>query len=145
VTTFRAQRLLLPIILSGTFVQLFSVTVMQVGVVDVRRDLVDMNDRPSRIGVPQPGVVFDRVVADGHQHVGVTDQDVTGLVAEKPDSAHEVILEFARYHAGGLEGLHHRQVRDGEQFAQRRTRCRVAGPHAHEQYRVLCRTNHLGI
>jgi MFS family permease len=39
VTTFRAQRLLLPIILSGTFVQLFSVTVMQVGVVDVRRDL----------------------------------------------------------------------------------------------------------
>ncbi|WP_328611605.1 MFS transporter [Amycolatopsis sp. NBC_00345] len=38
-TTFRAHRLLLPIILSGTFVQLFSVTVMQVAVVDVRRDL----------------------------------------------------------------------------------------------------------
>ncbi|WAL68799.1 MFS transporter [Amycolatopsis cynarae] len=34
-----ASRLLLPIILSGTFVQLFSVTVMQVAVVDVRRDL----------------------------------------------------------------------------------------------------------
>ncbi|GAA4533633.1 MFS transporter [Amycolatopsis samaneae] len=34
-----ARRLLLPIILSGTFVQLFSVTVMQVGVVDMRRDL----------------------------------------------------------------------------------------------------------
>ncbi|TVT60943.1 MFS transporter [Amycolatopsis rhizosphaerae] len=34
-----ARRLLLPIILSGTFVQLFSVTVMQVGVVDIQRDL----------------------------------------------------------------------------------------------------------
>ncbi|HWD01968.1 MAG TPA: MFS transporter, partial [Amycolatopsis sp.] len=34
-----ARRLLLPIILSGTFVQLFSVTVMQVAVVDVQRDL----------------------------------------------------------------------------------------------------------
>jgi MFS family permease len=34
-----AQRLLLPILLSGTFVQLFSVTVMQVAVVDVQRDL----------------------------------------------------------------------------------------------------------
>ncbi|MFE3175715.1 MFS transporter [Amycolatopsis sp. NPDC059090] len=34
-----SQRLLLPIVLSGTFVQLFSVTVMQVGVVDVQRDL----------------------------------------------------------------------------------------------------------
>ncbi|MTD52804.1 MFS transporter [Amycolatopsis pithecellobii] len=34
-----ASKLLLPIILSGTFVQLFSVTVMQVGVVDIRRDL----------------------------------------------------------------------------------------------------------
>ncbi|WP_406631536.1 MFS transporter [Amycolatopsis sp. WGS_07] len=34
-----SQRLLLPILLSGTFVQLFSVTVMQVGVVDVQRDL----------------------------------------------------------------------------------------------------------
>ncbi|MER6990025.1 MFS transporter [Saccharopolyspora hirsuta] len=33
------RRLILPIILSGTFVQLFSVTVLQVGVVDVRRDL----------------------------------------------------------------------------------------------------------
>lgn len=40
-TTMRSpsRRLLLPIILSGTFVQLFSVTVMQVGVVDVQRDL----------------------------------------------------------------------------------------------------------
>jgi MFS family permease len=34
-----AGRLLLPILLSGTFVQLFSVTVMQVAVVDIRRDL----------------------------------------------------------------------------------------------------------
>lgn len=34
----QARRLLLPIILSGTFVQLFSVTVMQVAVVDVQRD-----------------------------------------------------------------------------------------------------------
>ncbi|MER7078579.1 drug resistance transporter, EmrB/QacA subfamily [Saccharopolyspora kobensis] len=34
-----ASRLLVPVILSGTFVQLFSVTVMQVAVVDVRRDL----------------------------------------------------------------------------------------------------------
>ncbi|WP_116203471.1 MFS transporter [Amycolatopsis circi] len=34
-----SQRLLLPIVLSGTFVQLFSVTVVQVGVVDVQRDL----------------------------------------------------------------------------------------------------------
>ena len=34
-----ARKLLLPIILSGTFVQLFSVTVMQVAVVDVQRDL----------------------------------------------------------------------------------------------------------
>ncbi|MER6876007.1 MFS transporter, partial [Amycolatopsis sp. NPDC000673] len=34
-----SQRLLLPIVLSGTFVQLFSVTVMQVGVVDIQRDL----------------------------------------------------------------------------------------------------------
>ncbi|WP_051165918.1 MFS transporter [Amycolatopsis orientalis] len=34
-----SRRLLLPIVLSGTFVQLFSVTVMQVGVVDVQRDL----------------------------------------------------------------------------------------------------------
>ncbi|WP_435154200.1 MFS transporter [Amycolatopsis sacchari] len=32
-------RLLLPIVLSGTFVQLFSVTVMQVAVLDVQRDL----------------------------------------------------------------------------------------------------------
>ncbi|MGW7533193.1 MFS transporter [Amycolatopsis sp. NPDC054798] len=40
-TTVRspARRLVLPVILSGTFVQLFSVTVMQVGVVDVQRDL----------------------------------------------------------------------------------------------------------
>ncbi|WP_083753201.1 MFS transporter [Actinosynnema sp. ALI-1.44] len=37
--TTPAQGLLLPIILSGTFVQLFSVTVMQVAVVDVRQDL----------------------------------------------------------------------------------------------------------
>lgn len=38
-STAMTRRLLLPIILSGTFVQLFSVTVMQVGVVDIQRDL----------------------------------------------------------------------------------------------------------
>ena len=52
--------------------------------VDVGGDLVEVHDDAGGVGVPQPGVVFDGVVADGEEDVGLVEEDVTRLVAEQP-------------------------------------------------------------
>ena len=113
-------------------------------VVDVGWNLVDVDQRPGRIRIPQPRIVFDRVEPDGHQNICVADQDVAGLVAEQPDAPDEVILEFSRHHTGGLECLHYRQVGDREQLTQRRTRLRIAGANTDKQDRALCCPNQVG-
>ncbi len=74
-------------------------------VVDVGGQLVEVDQGASRIRIPQPRIVFDRIEADCHQDIGVADDDVAGLVAEQPDASDEVILEFTGDHAGRLERL----------------------------------------
>ena len=88
-----------------------------------------------------PRIVFDRVEADRHQHIGVADHDVAGLVAEQSDAPDELIFQFARHHAGRLKRLDNRQIGDREQLAQRRTWLRLAGANADEQNRALCGPN----
>ena len=110
-------------------------------VVDIGGHFVDVDQRAGRIRIPQPGIVFDRVVADRHQHIGVADHDVAGLVAEQSDAPDEPVFQFARHHAGSLERLDNRQIGDRDQLAQRRTWCGLAGANADEQSRVLCGPN----
>src|SRR4029078_2532097 len=80
---------------------------------------VDVDDRPAHIGVPQLRVVFHRVITDGDDDVGVREDDVTGLGAEKPAPAEVVRLEFAGDHPGGLECLDHREIGVGDELVQR--------------------------
>ena len=107
-------------------------------VVDVGGHRVDVHDGACDVAVPQHGVVFDSVVPDGDQHVGLAQDDVAGLVAEQAHPAQEVVLEGARHHPGGLEGLHHGQPRRGDQGAQRQAAVRVGAAAADEQRRAAC-------
>lgn len=76
-----------------------------VGVAEVGRGGVDVEDVGVRGGVPEGGVVFRLVVAEGDDEVRVLEEAVAGLVPEEPDPAEEEVHELARDGAGGLEGL----------------------------------------
>ena len=104
-------------------------------VVDVGGNRVDVHDGALDVVVPLHRVVFDGVVSDGDQDVGVVEDDIAGLVAEQPHPAEEVVLERAGHHPGGLEGFHDGQPGRGDQGAQRRAAVRVGAAHTDQQGR----------
>ena len=66
-----------------------------VAVVDLGRQCVQVDQLCAGRQVPQLGVVFHRVVADGQDHVGAGQQLVAGLIGEQSDAPNEVILQLA--------------------------------------------------
>ena len=112
-------------------------------VVDVGGNGVDVHDGAFDVVVPHHRVVFDGVVSDGDQDVGVGEDDVAGLVAEQAHPAEEVVLQRAGDHPGGLEGFHDGQPRRGDQGAQRLAAVRVGAADTDQQRRSACGADQL--
>ncbi len=104
-------------------------------IVDLVRQRVDVDHGPGGVGVPQPGVVFHRVVADRDQHIGLPDHDVAGLVLEQPDPADVARFQLSGDDSGRLEGLRHRQRGGLKQGAHRLAGVHVGTAHAHQEHR----------
>ena len=97
--------------------------------VDVRGSGIDVDERPLASLVPEARFVFDRVVADGDDHIGCVEELVGGLVVEQADAAAEAVEELARHDSGPLVRADHRQFRLGQEGRARLQR-RAAGSRA---------------
>src|SRR4029077_17721955 len=66
--------------------------------------------------VPKTRFVFDRVLANGDDHISRVEELVSRLIVEQTDSATKAVEEFSRHYSRSLVCAHHRQSRFGEQY-----------------------------
>ena len=78
-----------------------------------------MDHFPRPAGIPDLGLVLDRVVADRDHHVGLVEQPVAGLVFEKPHAPDKIGKEIPGHNSRPLVGGDARQAVPPDQLADR--------------------------
>ncbi|HWB12830.1 MAG TPA: hypothetical protein VG826_26630 [Pirellulales bacterium] len=103
--------------------------------VDVGVNGVDMNKVALASLVPQPRLVFDRIVAHGDDHVGRVEQLVGRLVMKQAHPAAETVKMLAWHDPGSLERAYDGEFRSGEQPPHGRRGTRLARQQSEQQQR----------
>jgi hypothetical protein len=60
-----------------------------------------MNDRPPVIDIPEQRIIFDRIVSDGENDIGLMKQTIARLITEKADAAAKARGQILRNSARG--------------------------------------------